>query len=411
MRKHKKSSMQPQTVAIHSGLEPAPEYGAVSVPIYQTSTFSFQNADEAAARFSGRAEGYKYTRLGNPTVRRLEDAVRELEGGYGALGTASGMAAVSTVFLTFLRSGSHVIGTDAVYGPTRLLLERQLAKFGIESSWVPTEDPGAVRKAIRPETRMIYVETPANPTIKLTDLSVCADIAREISAVFVVDNTFATPILQRPFEFGADVVIHSMTKYLNGHADVVAGMIVSGRREIHTRLASMLENLGGTMDPHQAWLVLRGLRTLAMRIDKAQDNARRLAAWLEAHPRVTWVSYPGLPSHPQRDLAEQQMSGPGAMIAFGVRGGLKAAKAVIDEVRLCMRAVSLGGVETLIEHPASMTHAGMSPADRDAAGIQDDLVRLSVGCEAFEDLRLDLEQSLEGNLPAAIVTTETSLSE
>jgi len=413
MKKHKKSSMRPETIAIHSGLDPRPEYGAVSVPIYQTSTFSFGSADEGAARFSGRAEGYKYTRLGNPTVRALEEAVRELEGGYAALGTATGMAAVSTVFLTFLRAGSHVIGTDAVYGPTRLLLERQLAKFEIESSWVPTEDLDAVSEAIRPETRMIYVETPANPTIKLTDLRACAGIAREISAVFVVDNTFSTPLLQRPFEFGADIVIHSMTKYLNGHADVVAGMIVSERRGVHERLASMLANLGGTMDPHQAWLVLRGLRTLAMRIDRAQDNARRLAAWLESHPKVTWVSYPGLPSYPQRDLMEQQMSGPGAMIAFGVRGGLPAAKAMIDDVRLCIRAVSLGGVETLIEHPASMTHAGMSPADRATAGIRDDLVRLSVGCEAYEDLRLDLEQALAGNRPVTVTVgaTEASIPE
>jgi len=410
MKQHKESRRRPETVVIHSGLEPPPEYGAVSVPIYQTSTFSFESADEGAARFSGSATGYRYTRLGNPTVHALEEAVRELEGGHAALGTATGMAAVSTVFLTFLRSGSHVIGTDAVYGPTRLLLERQLAKFGIESSWVPTEDPDSVREAIRPETRMIYVETPANPTIKLTDLRACSGIAREISAMLVVDNTFSTPLLQRPLEHGADVVIHSMTKYLNGHADVVAGIVVSARREVHERLVRMLENLGGTMDPHQAWLVLRGLRTLAMRIDKAQDNARRLAAWLEAHPKVSWVSYPGLPSHPQRDLMERQMSGPGAMIAFGVRGGLPAAKSIIDEVRLCTRAVSLGGVETLIEHPASMTHAGISPTERAGAGIPDDLVRLSVGCEAFEDLRLDLEQAFAASELAEVVESKTRRS-
>jgi len=385
--------MKPETITIHGGLEPRSEYGAVSVPIYQTSTFSFKSAAEGAARFSGSAPGYKYTRLGNPTVNALEEAVRELEGGYGALGTASGMAAVSTVFLALLRSGSHVIGTDAVYGPTRLLLERHLAKFGIASSWVPTENLAAVREAIRPETSMIYIETPANPTIKLTDLDACAAIAREISALLVVDNTFSTPLLQRPLELGADVVIHSMTKYLNGHADVVAGMIVTGHREVHEPLTPMLENLGGTMDPHQAWLVLRGLRTLAMRIEKAQENARRLAQWLERHPQVAWVSYPGLASHPQHELMRRQMNGPGAMIAIGIRGGLEAGKALIDAVRLCTRAVSLGGVETLIEHPASMTHAGMSPTNRAAAGIRDDLVRLSVGCEAFDDLRDDLEQA------------------
>jgi methionine-gamma-lyase len=403
--------MKPETVTIHGGQEPPSEYGAVSVPIYQTSTFSFESAEEGAARFSGSSPGYKYTRLGNPTVNALEEAVRELEGGYGALGTASGMAAVSTVFLTFLRSGSHVVGTDAVYGPTRLLLERHLAKFGIESSWVPTEDLAAVRNAVRPDTRMIYVETPANPTIKLSDLKACASIARGISALLVVDNTFSTPLLQRPLECGADVVIHSMTKYLNGHADVVAGMIVSGHREAHGQLAHVLENLGGTMDPHQAWLVLRGLRTLAMRIERAQDNAQPLAEWLESHRQVTWVAYPGLPSHPQRDLVQRQMSGPGAMIAFGVRGGLEAAKKMINSVRLCTRAVSLGGVETLIEHPASMTHAGMSPMDRAAAGIRDDLVRLSVGCEAFEDLRADLERALAKTGSTAVGATDTPVSQ
>jgi methionine-gamma-lyase len=385
--------MKPATIAIHGGLEPPPEYGAVSVPVYQTSTFSFKSAEEGAMRFSGASPGYKYTRLGNPTVHALEVAVCELEGGRAALGTASGMAAVSTVFLTLLRAGSHVIGTDAVYGPSRLLLEGKLAKFGIESSWVPTENPDAVRDAVRPETRMIYVETPANPTIKLTDLKACSRIAREIGATLVVDNTFATPLLQRPFELGADVVIHSMTKFLNGHGDVVAGMIVSRSEEMHARLVEMLTHLGGTMDPHQAWLVLRGLRTLDMRIERAQANARRLAAWLEAHPRIAWVSYPGLESHPQHDLMTRQMSGPGAMIAFGVRGGLEAARTMIDAVRLCTRAVSLGGVETLIEHPASMTHAGIPPEDRSAAGIRDELVRLAVGCEAFEDLRDDLAQA------------------
>lgn len=395
--------LKPQTLAIHGGLDPAPEYGAVSVPIYQSATFSFRDADEGAARFAGTDAGYKYTRLGNPTVRALEDAVCAMEGGHRGLGTSTGMAAVSTVFLTFLRSGDHVVGTDAVYGPTRLLLERQLAKFGIDSSWVPSENVAAVRDAVRPNTRMLYIETPANPTIKLTDLRACAEIARGVQAMLVVDNTFASPLLQRPFRFGADVVIHSMTKYLNGHSDVVAGMIVTARQELHERLTAMLAGLGGTMDPHQAWLVLRGLRTLALRVEKAQDNASKLAAWLEKHPRVPWVSYPGLPSHPQHDLMRRQMEGPGAMISFGVRGGLIAAKSMIDAVRLATRAVSLGGVETLIEHPASMTHAGMPAAERAEAGIRDDLVRISVGCEAFEDLKADLENALAETSVQALV--------
>jgi len=401
----KSKALRPETLAIHAGLENPPEYGPVSVPIYQSATFTFSEADQGAARFAGTEPGYIYTRLGNPTIRALETALAQLEGGYAGLGTASGMAAISTVFLTFLRSGDHVVGTDAVYGPTRLLLEKHLLKFGIESTWVPTEDIEALRGVIRPETKMIYIETPANPTIKLTDLEACGKIAREIAGLFVVDNTFSSPMLQRPIDFGADVVIHSMTKYLNGHSDVVAGMIVSAEESLHAKLKPMLQSLGGTMDPHQAWLVLRGLRTLPIRIDRAQDNARKLAAWLEEHQFISWVTYPGLRAHPQYDLMKKQMRGPGAMISFGVKGGLEAAKRMIDSVEVATLAVSLGGVESLIEHPASMTHAGMPREEREAAGIRDDLVRISVGCEAFEDLRDDLEQALATATVSEIETT------
>lgn len=391
----KSDDIRPETLTVHAGLDPAPEHGAVSVPIYQSSTFSFASAEEGAARFSGEDPGFKYTRLGNPTTQALERAVCELEGGYAALGTASGMAAVSTVMLTFLRSGSHVVGTDAVYGPSRVLVEEQLTKFGIESTWVPSEDLAAVEQAIRPETRMLYIETPANPTIKLTDIAGCAELARRATALLVVDNTFSSPLLQQPFKLGADVVIHSLTKYLNGHADVVGGMIVSGAEPQHRQLTPMLAGLGGTMDPHQAWLVLRGLRTLAMRVERAQENAKKLARWLEAHPQVDWVTYPGLTSHPQHELMQRQMSGPGSMISFGVRGGLEPARRMINAVKLATRAVSLGGVETLIEHPASMTHASMPRHEREQAGIRDDLVRLAVGCEAWQDLQADLAQALE----------------
>jgi len=385
--------LRPETRVVHAGPEPDPLHGAVSVPIYQSSTFSFRSAEEGAARFAGTDPGYKYTRLGNPTSHALEAAVAELEGGYAGLATASGMAAISTVFLSLLRSGDHVIGTDAVYGPSRILLERQLAKFGIESSWVPTDDVDAVREAIRPETRMLFIETPANPTIKLTDLAACDEIAKRSGAWLVVDNTFASPLLQTPIRFGADVVVHSMTKFLNGHSDVVGGMIVCSREEVHREIAGMLRNLGATIDPHQAWLVLRGLRTLSLRVEKAQANATGLAAWLAAHETVSWVSYPGLPDHPQHELMRRQMAGPGAMISFGVRGGFEAAKRFIDSVRLATLAVSLGGVETLIEHPASMTHLSVPREEREAAGIRDDLVRLAVGCEALEDLRDDLAQA------------------
>jgi len=402
MSKH--HSLRPDSRPVHAGPEPDPQYGGVSVPIYQSSTFSFANAEEGAARFAGTDPGFRYTRLGNPTIRALEKAVAELEGGHDALGTASGMAAISTVALALLRSGDHVIGTDAVYGPTRLLYEQHLDKFGIRSSWVPTEDTEAVRDAIRPETKMLFIETPANPTIKLTDLAACSAIAKEIGARLVVDNTFSSPMLQQPFRHGADVVLHSMTKYLNGHSDVVAGIIVSRDADLYAQLRTTLQTFGGNMDPHQAWLVLRGLRTLALRVQRAQDNAGHLAKWLEQHPKVSWVNYPGLESHPQHHLVQKQMKGPGSMISFGVKGGLEAGRDLINSVGLVTLAVSLGGVETLIEHPASMTHAGMPREEREASGITDDLVRIAVGCEHWEDLRDDLAQALE-KVSAAVPST------
>jgi methionine-gamma-lyase len=250
---------------------------------------------------------------------------------------------------------------------------------------------------------MLYIETPANPTIKITDIEACSRLAKEIGAFLVVDNTFCSPILQKPFRFGADVVLHSMTKYLNGHSDVVAGIIVARTPELHARLASTLQTFGGTQDPHQAWLVLRGIRSLALRVERAQENAGHLARWLDAHPKVAWVSYPGLPSHPQHAIMQKQMAGPGAMISFGVKGGYEAAKTMINSVHLAVLAVSLGGLESLIEHPASMTHAGLPRQEREAACITDDLVRISVGCEAWEDLRDDLEQAL-ASVPEAAQT-------
>ncbi len=388
------NDLHPASRPVHAGPEPDRTFGGVSVPIYQSSTFSFDRADQGADRFAGREDGFIYTRLGNPTIRALEGAVSELEGGYDALATATGMAAISTTFLSLLESGDHVLGTDSVYGPTRILLESHLDKFGIESSWVASEDLEEVRKAVRPNTRMLFIETPANPTIKLTDLEGCSRIAREAGAVLAVDNTFSSPLIQNPFRFGADVVIHSMTKYLNGHSDVVAGIIVAKEAGLYARLRKSLVTLGGTMDPHQAWLVLRGLRTLSMRVETAQSNARKLARWLSTHPAISWIMYPGLASHPQHELMKRQMNGPGSMISFGVKGSLETAKAMIDSLQLATLAVSLGGVETLVEHPASMTHAGMPRNEREEAGIRDDLIRLAVGCEAFEDLKADLEQAL-----------------
>jgi methionine-gamma-lyase len=379
---------------IHAGQHTDPATGAVSTPIYQTSTFAFRNADEGAARFSGRDPGYKYTRLGNPTTAALEECVAILEGGCGAVAAATGMAAVNNVYLTFLEQGAHVVATEALYGPSRLILEQEYVRFGISATFVDSSDLAAIEAAMRPQTRLVYIESPANPTLKLTDLAACAEIVHRGGALLAVDNTFATPVLQRPLELGADIVLHSMTKFINGHTDVVAGIVTAKRPEHLARLRKFAQNMGGTMDPHQAWLVLRGIKTLGMRLERAQANALRVAAFLEKHPKVNWVRHPGLPSHPQHALMRKQMAGGGAVFSFGVKGGVPAGKKLIDSVRLATLAVSLGGVETLIEHPASMTHAGIAPAEREAIGITDDLVRLAVGCEDPADLEADLSQAL-----------------
>ncbi len=386
--------LRPESQYIHAGSRPDPATGAVSMPIYQSSTFAFRDADEGAARFSGQDKGFKYTRLGNPTTAALEEAVALLEGGCGALGAATGMAAVNCVYLTFLGQGAHVVATDSLYGPSRTILETEYVRFGVSASFVDSADPANVAAAMRPETKLVYIETPANPTLKLTDLAACAEIAHRGGALLAVDNTFASPALQKPFALGADVVLHSMTKFLNGHSDVVAGIVVARAPEVLARLRKVHLNVGGTMDPHQAWLVHRGLKTLGLRVERAQANALAIAAHLERHPKVAWVRYPGLPSHPQHDLMRRQMMGGGAVFSFGVKGDLEAGKRLINGCHLATLAVSLGGIETLIEHPASMTHTSMQRADREAAGITDDLVRLAVGCEDPADLIADLDQAL-----------------
>jgi methionine-gamma-lyase len=384
------------TEAIHAGSTPDALYGAVSVPIYQTSTFAFDSVDQGAGRFAGTEDGYIYTRMGNPTVAALEEAVALLEDGARALATSSGMAAIANVFFTYLEAGAHLVGTDSVYGPSRVVVEKYFSRFGVESSFVDTSDLETVRAALRPETTMLYIETPENPTIRLTDIAACAEIARDNGLLLVVDNTFATPLLQRPLGLGADIVVHSMTKFINGHADVVAGIIVTSTEEQYRRLRLALNHHGGCIDPHQAWLVHRGLKTLGLRLRQAQANAMAISALLHDHPAVEWVRYPGAADHPQRDLVERQMAGPGAVLCFGVRGGLEGGKRLMESVQLATLAVSLGGVETLIEHPASMTHASMPPEAREAAGITDNLIRLAVGCEDRADLVADLKVALGG---------------
>ena len=382
------------TKLVHAGMIEDPT-GSVTVPIYQTSTFAFRNAEHGAALFAGREEGFIYTRIANPTIRALERQVAELESGFDGIATSSGMGAVSTIYMAFLGQSAHVVSTDSVYGPSRGILENHFTRFGVESTFVDTSRPENIRKAMRPETRMVYVETPSNPAMLVTDIAAAAEIAHERGAVLVVDNTFASPYLQRPLDLGADVAFHSVTKFINGHADVVGGIIVARDEAVYKKLRPMMINLGCNMDPHQAFLVIRGLKTLSLRMERAQANAMAIAQWLEAHPKVAEIRYIGLPSHPQHELAKRQMSGPGAMISFELNGGLEAGRRLMDNVRVSTLAVSLGGVETLIQHPASMTHAGVPRDQRLAAGITDGLVRYSIGIEDVEDLLTDLSQAMD----------------
>ncbi len=387
-------STGPNTKAVHSEGSEAYKNKAVSCPIYQTSAFAFESAETGARLFRGEEAGFIYTRIGNPTIEALQNTVAALEHGSFALATASGMAATSTLFLGLLKTGDHVVCSHAVYGPSRVLLEREMVRFGIRSTFVETSDTDAVRTALTSDTRLLFVETPANPTLTVTDLAACAELAHACGALMAVDNTFASPYLQTPLDLGADIVIHSMTKFINGHSDVVAGMIVLRDPALHKQLRPALITFGATIDPHQAWLVLRGVKTLGLRVAQAQASAQKIAEFLRGHQSVAWVSYPGLPDHPHHERARRQMRGFGAMVCFGPRGGFPAAKRILNRVRLCTLGVSLGGVETLIQHPATMTHAGLSDEAKAAAGIAPDLVRLAVGIEDAEDLIADLDQAL-----------------
>lgn len=378
---------------IHAGGVKDP-LGSAVTPIYQSSTFRFESADHGAACFSGESDGYIYTRIGNPTINDLEATMSVLEGGYGGIATSSGMGAVTTVYSALLSQGDHMVSHNAVYGPSRGVMESVFSRFGIESSYVDATDIQQVKDAIRDNTKLIYLETPANPTMGITDLPAICSLAKERNILVCVDNTFCSPYLQRPLEFGADIVLHSMTKFINGHADVVAGMIVTASKELYNILRVVMVNMGCNMDPHQAYLARRGLKTLAIRIDRAQESAMRIAKWLEKHPKVEWILYPGLPSHPQYELGMKQMDGPGCMISFGLKGGLEAGKILMDNVKLALLAVSLGGIETLIQHPASMTHSKLGKQKRTEAGISDGLVRFSVGIEDCDDIISDLEQAM-----------------
>lgn len=378
---------------IHGGMI-KDKFGSVNVPIYQTSTFAFESAEEGEKCFLGESSGYIYTRLGNPTIKALETSISELCGGFGGIAVSSGMGAVNTIYMSLLSKGDHMVGTAAVYGPSRVVMEEQWSRFGVESTFVDTTDLKNITDAIKPNTKVLYIETPANPTLDITDIKACVEIAKKHNLIVVVDNTFSSPYLQRPIEYGVDVVFHSMTKFINGHADIVAGIIVTKDEALYKKIRPMMIALGCNMDPHQAYLVLRGLKTLGIRIDRAQENAFKIAQWLEKHPKIEWVKYPGLKSHPQHELAKKQMYGFGAMISFELKGGFTAGKTLMNNVKVATLAVSLGGVETLIEHPASMTHSKVAVESKLEAGITEGLVRYAVGIEDVNDLIADLEQGL-----------------
>ncbi len=382
-----------ETRAVHAGEDPKQFAGSVSVPIFNASVFSFENADEAAAIHNYEKPGWFYGRLGNPTQDALERAVCELERGEDALAFASGMAAVTGAILTAVRAGDHIVAPESHYATTGSFLEYLANDFGVGVTFVDQTDPENYRNAIRPETKVLYIETPSNPTLKITDISAVAEIARQNGITTICDSTFATPFNQLPTALGVDVVLHSATKYLGGHSDLTAGVIVGPREFVETARLKTTKLFGGNIAPQTAWLVHRGIKTLALRMERHNSNASRIAEFLAEHPKVKGVNYPGLASHPNHDVARRQMIGFGGMISFDV-GSVDAGKRLLDHVRLCTLATSLGGVETIIQHSASMTHAGLPREERLKAGITDGLIRLSVGIENADDLIDDLDQSL-----------------
>jgi cystathionine beta-lyase/cystathionine gamma-synthase len=372
-----------ETLCIHAGQTADPVSGAVMTPIVLASTFAQDGP--------GVHKGYDYSRAGNPTRSALEGCLAALEGAKHAIAFASGCAATTSLLLT-LKSGDHVLCGDDVYGGTFRIFDRVLKDFGLESSSLDMTDPARVRAALRPNTKMIWMETPSNPMLKLFDIAAIAEIAKGARIPLVVDNTFATPILQRPLELGATVAVHSATKYLNGHSDVVGGAAMTSDDALAERLHFVQKAVGAVPSPFDCYLVLRGIKTLAVRIRQHVESAVTLAEWLATHPQVARVHYPGLASDPGHALAQRQMKGPGGMISFELRGGLAASQAFLKALRVFVCAESLGGVESLAEHPAIMTHASLPASTRQALGIGDGLIRLSVGLEAAADLRADLEQ-------------------
>jgi cystathionine beta-lyase/cystathionine gamma-synthase len=374
------------TDAIHAGVRPDPSTGAVMTPIYQTSTYVYEGL--------GRGKGYDYARTINPTRSALEENLAVLEGGLAAYAFASGMSAINTV-MTLLKSGDHVVVGNNVYGGTYRLFSKVLEDFGLRFSYVDTSRIENIEQALRPETRMVYIETPTNPMMILTDIAAAAALCRSRGLVSVVDNTFLTPCLQRPLKLGADIVVHSTTKFMNGHSDSVGGAVVLSRPEHAERIKFVQNSAGAILSPFDSWLVLRGIKTLPLRMQAHEANGRAVAAFLAQHRKVEKVLYPGLKNHPQHELAGRQASGYGGMISFVIGEGADVTR-FFDGLRLCALAESLGGIETLVCQPSSMTHASVPPADRARMGMTDRLARISVGCEDVQDIIADLDQALAG---------------
>lgn len=377
--------MRFETLAIHAAGGPDSATGALVPPIYQTSTFVFEDV--------GKTRGYDYSRTSNPTRSVLEKTIAALEGGNAGFAFATGMAAEATV-TCLLQQGDHVISGDDVYGGTYRLFQSVMTKFGLEFSFLRMDNRRRIEDAVRPNTKMLWIETPSNPLLNVVDLEMAVDIARRHGLMTVVDNTFATPYFLRPLEYGVDVVVHSTTKYLNGHCDVVGGAVVTSTDELASRVQFLLNTMGTCASPFDCWLVLRGIKTLPVRMKRQEENATAVATYLNEHPKVHRVFYPGLKSHPGHEIARRQMKGFGAMVSFEIKGDSEAVRSFLGKVKVFALAESLGGVDSLVEHPATMSHASMPESIRNSVGITGELIRLSVGLENVEDLVEDLEQAL-----------------
>ena len=384
------------TTAIHAGTLKN-LYGTLAMPIYQTSTFIFDSAEQGGRRFALEEAGYIYTRLGNPTTTVLENKIAALEEGEAAVATSSGMGAISSTLWTVLKAGDHVVTDKTLYGCTFALMCHGLTRFGIEVTFVDTSNLDEVKNAMKENTRVVYLETPANPNLKIVDIEALAKIAHtNPNTLVIVDNTFATPYMQKPLTLGADVVVHSVTKYINGHGDVIAGLVITNKALAdQIRFVGLKDMTGAVLGPQDAYYIIRGMKTFEIRMERHCKNARKVVEFLNNHPKIERVYYPGLETHPGYEIAKKQMKDFGAMISFELKGGFEAGKTLLNSLKLCSLAVSLGDTETLIQHPASMTHSPYTKEEREAAGITDGLVRLSVGLENVEDIIADLEQGLE----------------